>query len=90
MLKQSFTDLVTKLEQETPSNNNVELIATLKGRISMVEGELEAKKQQRKNASELAGNAPSRGRGEEAAVPLPAMFAGIIGNGTSDNTRGDR
>ena len=80
-------------------------IATLKGRISRVEGELEAKQQQRKNASELAGK-PVRGRGgrkvaakkkggtanvgEEPEVPLPAMFAGIIGNDASDTTRGNR
>ena len=105
MLKQSYMDLLTKLEQETPSNDNAEFIAMMKERISRVEGELEAKQQQRKNASELAGT-PVRGRGrrkvaakkkektanvgEEPAVPLPAMFAGIVGNIASDTTRGDR
>ena len=80
MLKQSYTDLLTKLEQETPSNDNAEFIATLKERISRVEGELEAKQLQRKNASELAGT-PVRGRGRRKVAAKKKEKTANVGAG---------
>ena len=85
MLKQSYSDLLLKLEQQLPSakSKNADFIGHLKDRRADVEHLIEQKQEQRRAASEQAAFEGQGGRsarekkvvGAAVAPPLPDMLA---------------